>query len=74
MDFSLQDMSDDSDFAKKPKESFRTVEERSNLAEIKVIIDHVPFCSYVFVIESGKPNSKVISWITNVIITSESNI
>ncbi len=39
-----------------------------NLHEVKRIMDQQPACSDVFVTKDGKPESKVIGWITNALV------
>jgi hypothetical protein len=71
-DLTLQDMIDDPLFTNTVVNSFRTVKETSNLAEVKAFIDDVKECSDVFVTEDGGQNTKVLGWITNVIVAEKS--
>jgi hypothetical protein len=71
-DLTLADMSGDSELGNLLAKSFGTIKESSNLAEVKHLIDNVPNCQDVFVTENGDPNSKVIGWITNVIVAKAS--
>jgi len=70
-DLNLQHMLDEPAFANILKNSFRTVKETSNLAEVKACIDKEDGCSDVFITEDGGSGSKVIGWITNVIVTKK---
>jgi hypothetical protein len=71
-ELTLQDILDDPAFADILKNSFRTLKETSNLAEVKACIDKEDWCSDVFITEDGGSGSKVIGWITNVIVTKKS--
>jgi len=73
-DLTLADMSSDPDFVNPLTKSFGTIKVDSNLAEVKHLIDTVPDCQDVFVTDSGTPDSKVIGWITNVIVAKASVI
>jgi hypothetical protein len=70
----LADMSADPDFTNDLTACFGTIKESSNLAEVKHLIDSVPNCQDVFITESGDTKSKVIGWITNVIVAKASVI
>jgi len=52
--------------------SFGTVLETSSLAEVKGLIDKTNFCQDVFATEDGSPNTRVIGWVTNVIVRENS--
>ena len=54
--------------------SFQTLLETSNLAEAKTLIDKIKICSDVFATEDGTPNTKVIGWVTNVIVREQSAV
>jgi hypothetical protein len=71
-DLTLQDMIEDQAFTNTVVNSFRTVKETSTLAEVKAFIDDVKECSDVFVTEDGGQNTKVLGWITNVIVAEKS--
>jgi hypothetical protein len=71
-DLTLSDMSKDDDFKNIMKNSFGTIRENSNLAEVKNQIDNVSIYQDVFVTETGDPNSKVIGWVTNVMVAEKS--
>jgi hypothetical protein len=73
-DLTLADMSGDPDFSDLLTKSFGTIRADSNLADAKHMVDNVTTCQDVFVTETGESNSKVIGWITNVIIAKESII
>jgi hypothetical protein len=73
-DLTLSDMSKDPEFENALTKSFGTIRESSNLAEAKHIIDNVTSCQDVFVTETGEPNSKVIGWVTNVLVAKASEI
>ena len=61
-------------FKKAIAESFGTVKETSTLAEAKDYIDRIALCLDVYVTETGEPNTKVLGWITNVIVTQKSMV
>jgi len=71
-DLTLQDMLDDIDFAKYLKESYGTMKPTASLAEAKYLVDNIDVCLDVFVTEDGTANTKVVGWITNVIVSKES--
>lgn len=73
-DLTLQDMLDDREFAKMLTDSIGIVRETSNLADAKALIDRITICLDVFVTEDGTPNTKVLGWITNVIILEQSKL
>jgi hypothetical protein len=52
--------------------SFQTLHETSNLAEAKTLIDKIKICSDIFATEDGTPNTKVLGWVTNVIVREQS--
>jgi hypothetical protein len=54
--------------------SFRTVKETSNLAEVKELMDKIKIFSEVFATEDGTPDTKVIGWVTNVIVRETSAV
>ena len=72
-DLSLQDMLDDPD-TKKVLTAFRTVVATASLAEVKVIMDNIENCSDVFATEDGRPDTKVIGWVTNVIVRQQATV
>ena len=73
-DLTLGVMLSDSESAQVLKGSFGTVRATSNLADAKAIIDRVDICLDVFVTEDGTANTKVLGWITNVIVTEQSKL
>jgi hypothetical protein len=48
--------------------SFQTLPETSNLAQAKSLMDQIKICSDVFATEDGTINSKVLGWVTNIIV------
>lgn len=50
------------------KGSFKTLPETTNLAEVKSIIGKIRICSDVFATEDRPINTKVIGWVTNIIV------
>lgn len=72
-DLSLQDMLDDPD-TKKVLTSFRTVLVTASLAEVKTLMDNMENCSDVFATEDGTPDTKVIGWVTNVIVRQQATV
>lgn len=73
-DLTLQEMLNDAESAKMLKEGFGIVRETSNLADAKALIDRITICLDVFVTEDGTANTKVLGWITNVIILEQSKL
>ena len=73
-DLSLEDMLKDTKYQNMLTGSFKTLPETSNLAEVKSLIDKITVCSDVFVTEDGTINSKVIGWVTNVIVVEQSKV
>lgn len=73
-ELTLADLSTDPEMGKSLVKSFGTIKVSSNLAEVKNLIDTVPDCQDVFVTESGGADSKVVGWITNVIVAKASVI
>lgn len=72
-DLTLQDMLDDAE-TKKVLTAFRTVLATASLAEVKVLMDNIENCSDVFATEDGTPDTKVIGWITNVIVRQQATV
>jgi len=73
-DLTLADFTGDKDFVNLLTKSFGTIKVNSSLADVKHVIDTVTDCQDVFVTETGESNSKVIGWITNVIVAKASVI
>jgi hypothetical protein len=73
-DLTLQDMLNVDYYSKMLKQSFGTIRETSNLAEAKTLIDRIAICLDVFVTEDGSSTSKVVGWITNVMVTEKSKV
>lgn len=73
-DMTLADLISDTDYGEMIKMSFGILRENDSLAEAKHLIDYVSICQDVFVTENGEPNSKVIGWVTNVIVAKASII
>jgi hypothetical protein len=73
-EISLKDLVSDEEFKKMATESFEILSGGASLAEAKALMDKISACSDVFVTENGKKNSRVIGWVTNVIVMSHSNL
>lgn len=73
-DLTLADMLADAPTKEVLIGSFQTLVETSNLAEAKTLIDKIRNCSDVFATEDGTPNTKVIGWVTNVIVREQSAV
>jgi hypothetical protein len=73
-DLTLQDLLDDPVFKEVLVKGFNTLRETSSLADAKALIDRVPICLDVFVTEDGTPTTKVLGWLTNVIILERSRV
>ncbi len=73
-DLTLQDMLNDAKYKDLLTGSFKTLPQTSNLAEAKILMDKIRICSDVFATEDGTPNTKVLGWVTNIIIEEQSNV
>ncbi len=73
-ELTLKDVIDDTTFKDILVNGFRTVPATSSLAEAKALMDRVEVCLDVFVTEDGTPNTKVIGWLTNVIVMEQSRV
>jgi len=73
-DLTLQDMLDDAKYKDVLTGSFKTLLETSNLADAKTLMDKIKICSDVFATENGKVDSKVLGWVTNIIIEEQSKV
>ncbi len=73
-DITLEDMLKDAKYKDMLTGSFKTLLETSNLAEAKILMDKIKICSDVFATEDGTPNTKVVGWVTNVIVEEQSNV
>jgi hypothetical protein len=74
VDLTLQDMLDDAKYKDVLTGSFKTLLETSNLAEAKTLMDKIKICSDVFATEDGTPNSKVLGWVTNIIVGEQAKV
>ena len=73
-DLTLQDMLNDDKFKDVLTGSFKTLPETSNLAEAKTLMDKIQICSDVFATEDGTPSSKVLGWVTNIIVGEQAKV
>jgi hypothetical protein len=73
-DLSFQDMLNDDNFKEVLTGSFKTLTEASNLAQAKFLMDQIKICSDVFATEDGTANSKVLGWVTNMIVKEQSKV
>lgn len=67
-DLTLADLSADADAGKVLRESFRTLKPSATLADAKYFMDTAPDVRDVFVTADGTPSTKVVGWVTNVIM------
>jgi hypothetical protein len=56
------------------KGGLETLSKTTNLAEAKTIMDKIKICSDVFATEDGTPNTKVVGWVTNIIIGEQGKV
>jgi hypothetical protein len=73
-DLSLEDMLKDTKYQNMLTGSFKTLPETSNLAEVKSLTDKITVCSDVFATEDGTINSKVLGWVTNIMVTEQCKV
>jgi hypothetical protein len=73
-DLTLQDMLNDDKFKNVLTGSFQTLPETSNLAQAKSLMDQIKICSDVFATEDGTINSKVLGWVTNIIVGEQAKV
>ena len=73
-DLTLEDMLQDPDFGQILRNSYSTVGESSSLGEVKTLMDKINDCSDVFVTEDGTTKSKVIGWVTDVIVRQQATV
>ncbi|UCD00161.1 MAG: hypothetical protein JSW66_09825 [Phycisphaerales bacterium] len=73
-DLTLQDMLNDGKFNNVLTGSFRALPETHNLAQVKFLMDQIKILSDVFITEDGTANSKVLGWVTNVIVAEQSKL
>lgn len=70
----LKDFVDNVEFKSVITDGFNTIRKTSNLSEVKAIIDRVPVCQDILITDDGTSNTKVIGWITNVIVLEQAKI
>jgi hypothetical protein len=70
----LQDMLNDGRYKEILTNGFGTIQPTSNLAEAKTLIDKTPVCLDVFITEDGTRNTKVLGWLTNVLVLEKSRV
>jgi hypothetical protein len=73
-DLTLQDMLNDDDFKNVLTGSFKTLPQTSNLSQAKSLMNDIKICSDIFATEDGNVNSKVLGWVTNVIVEAQSKV
>ncbi len=73
-DLTLGDILADDTFGKILKGSYSVVAENSSLADVKTLMEKIENCSDIFVTEDGKPTSKLIGWITDVIVRQQATV
>jgi hypothetical protein len=56
------------------REAFGTVRPEATLADVKSQMDGIPNCADVFVTEDGTRNSRVLGWLTNVIVAERARV
>ena len=73
-DLTLEDMLQEPDFGQILRNSYSTVKESSSLGEVKTLMEKINDCSDVFVTEDGTTKTKVIGWVTDVIVRQQATI
>lgn len=73
-DLTLQHLIDDTTFKEILVNGFGTVRETSTMAEAKALMDRVAVCLDVFVTEDGTADTKVVGWLTNVIVMEQARV
>lgn len=71
---SLADLIADSELKHFALDSFMTVNAKTSLAEVKTLMDHLPYCADIFVTEDGSKATRATGWITNNIVLAKANI
>lgn len=70
----LKDLVSDDELNHYAQESFLTVNAETTLADVKTLMDHIEYCSDIFITENGSKDSRVIGWVTNNIVLAKSTI
>ena len=70
----LDDMLKDPKYKDILEGSFRTLDGTSNLADAKALMDNIKICNDVFVTEDGTKETKVLGWVTNIIVEEHSEV
>ena len=73
-DLTLDDMLSEQEYKEILTGSYKTLQETSSLVEAKALMDKITICSDVFVTEDGQPNTRVIGWITDVIVREQAKV
>jgi hypothetical protein len=73
-DLTLADMLKQPDIAGSIRDAFGTVKPKTTLADVKAQMDGIPNCADVFVTEDGSRNTKVLGWITNVMVAERARV
>ena len=73
-ELTLKDLIDDKDYHNILTAGFGTINPSASLADAKILIDKIDLCLDVFITEDGTAQTKVIGWITNVIITEQARV
>jgi|SRR5215510_184850 len=73
-DLTLADMLADAPTKEVLVGSFKTLMQTATLAAAKALMDNSKICQDVFATEDGNPNTKVIGWVTNVMVRERSTV
>jgi hypothetical protein len=73
-DVTFDVMTSDPEFTTYLKNSYVTVSESATLADLKQLLDKMPLCQDAFVTKTGKADSEVVGWITNVTVAEKSKL
>lgn len=73
-ELTLADMLADKNFEHVLTKSYTTLPETANLCEAKTLIEKIDICSDVFVTEDGNQTSKVVGWITDVVVREKATV
>ncbi len=70
----LEDMLSDTTFGKILRDTHCIVAETSSLGDAKAFMEKIENCSDIFITQDGKSTSKVIGWITDVIVRQQATV
>jgi hypothetical protein len=70
----LDDLLSDPTFGEILRKSYCVVPETSSLGDAKNRMEKIANCSDIFITADGEPTSKVIGWVTDVIVRQQSTV